>query len=526
MMSTMLRDPEYELTHQNEGVPQTEEAELVPLGCPSPTRETISAFPRYRQSISSLPRGEQEKVARLARLIVNSVRPGCKPLLRVVLVGHADRDWQRGPAFETRISVERALELRKALIRSVYSLGRVAHTDPSLSSIQWEHRGVGAGQPVVQNPTIEQQRARNRRVDVILLSRPAAPPTPGDMSRAVRENRRYARSLGWQAYAWAIMRFLGFAASIPSESAFASAVARWQAGQSLPANGILGPQTLARMRPPLKSLTSFPGDDPRPAVSSQEIPSDPGVLRQLRREFEYEAGDQADKFLTELPLVGIPRGHKHLTERAAAVLPIRPSDLEALKNGNARVDDVRKAFDAPEQQRHTLRRTKCQPVPDALSEARNHLASLHSLALTATDRTAQFELFGEALHLIQDSYSNAHTERRYGGLGGVHPILFIRFFGFQGSCQFPVERRVVPVPDPRDLIKARGTLTDWARESVSASQEYLRMALRHLASPGSPAIPGELRAFMDRHLLLDPSHTPTTFCYPACPAPPAPCRCT
>jgi hypothetical protein len=484
--------------------------------CGSPSSHTVSGFPRYQASVTLLPRTEQQKMRRIAGLILRSFRPGCKPLDRVQLVGHADRDVRRGQGFEKQVSVQRALAVQRSLIN-------ILRNTTIGSRIVWQPRGVGASALVMPTPRTEAERARNRRVDILLSGR-GAPPIRNDVARAVLENRRYRRSLGWQAYEFAIMRLLGFASSIPSEPAFASAVARWQAQRGLPSNGVITSPTLAQLVAALKSVQSFAGDDTRPTVSMREIPTDSSALRQLQREFQYEAGEEADKFVTEQAF-GIPQGHQRLTHLAAAGLPISPSDLTALKDGNARVDALTKAFDAPEQRRHTLRRTKCQPVSDALSEARNHLIRLHSLALAAPNRQIQFELLGEALHLIQDSYSNAHTERRWGGLGGFHPIVFIRFFGFQGSCAFPLEHRVIPPPDPRDTISAGGTLTAWARESVSASRDYLNMALRHVSAPGSPVVPAELRTFADRHLALDPAHTPTTFCYPGCPDPAAPCRC-
>jgi peptidoglycan hydrolase-like protein with peptidoglycan-binding domain len=352
----------------------------------------------------------------------------------------------------------------------------------------------------------------------------AVQPQPRSAAQAVVHNRRYHRSLGWQAYRHAIERLLGFGSAIPSEQAFATAVARWQTANRLPANGVIGPETLTRMKAALRAIHSFPGDSTRAAESSQEIPPDPAVLRQLRREFQFEAGQEIDKFVTEQAF-GFPEGHKSLTQLAAGGLPISSADLDALKDGNARVDELSKAFDAAEQRRHTLRRFKCQPVADALTEARNQLVTLHRHALAAPTRQLQFEILGECLHLIQDSYSNAHTERRWGGAGGIHPIVFIRFFGFQGSCAFPLEHRVVPPPDPRDMLRAGGRLKPWAQGSVTASREYLRMALRHLAAPRAPGIAPELGAFMNRHLRLDPGHTPINLCYPTCPAASAACAC-
>jgi hypothetical protein len=207
-----------------------------------------------------------------------------------------------------------------------------------------------------------------------------------------------------------------------------------------------------------------------------------------------------------------------LTARAATGVPgITPADLRVLQDGVARPDaDFSKVFDPVEQKRHTLRRVVCQTQPDALSEARNHLIALHGNALApGRPRADRFGTIGEALHVIQDAYSEAHAERRFGPPGvPPHPIVFIRFFGFDGSCPHPVEHRVVPPPDPRDVILApSGALTRPAAESVSASNEFLRMMMRHLASPTAPTNPAELRAFMDRHLVLDPRHTPTRHFY-------------
>jgi hypothetical protein len=470
---------------------------------------------------------ERRKIERIAHLIRRSFQPGCQPILNIRLVGHADRDIQVGPAFEKRISVSRARAIEQALKASLRN-PRIA------SRIAWQPSGVGASALIVPNPRTEPERARNRRVEIVLSQRPA----PGRWDHAVKENRRLARSLGWQAYASTLMRFLGFSTAVPSDSVFASTVAAWQSRQGLSPNGIIGPRTLARMHAALQRLKSFPGDDTGRAFSSQEIPYNPVVRRRLPNEFLFEVPDEADKFATEQAF-GLPEGHRHLTELAASSLRISPKQREDLKNGNARVDAFTKVFTPDEQKRHTLRREKCQPVADALSEARNHLESLHSTALSSVHPKTQFETLGEALHLIQDSYSEAHTERLWGAPGAVHPIRFIRLFRLVG-CSFPREHRVVPlppplwrpptpeelVPDPRDLIKNRGVLTFAARESVSASREYLDMALSHLASPTSPSIPGELRAFMDKHLILDPGHTPTSFCYPRCPDPAAPCRCS
>ena len=68
------------------------------------------------------------------------------------------------------------------------------------------------------------------------------------LDRAVRLNRRYGEELGWRARYDAIARLLGFVDFTPDEKTFAEAVARWQRAQGLKNDGIVGPQTWARLR--------------------------------------------------------------------------------------------------------------------------------------------------------------------------------------------------------------------------------------------------------------------------------------
>jgi outer membrane protein OmpA-like peptidoglycan-associated protein len=168
-----------EATAQRFGEMEGEQA----LACPRPTRVTVSGFTRYSNSVASLPPNEQAKIKNIATLIITSFQPGCKPLLGIMLIGHADRDWQRGPAFERQISVQRALQVRSALSSAINNLGRgssVAAGARFLSSIDWQYKGAGASRLVVPNPTTEQQRARNRRVEIFSVPRsyPARRPLP------------------------------------------------------------------------------------------------------------------------------------------------------------------------------------------------------------------------------------------------------------------------------------------------------------------------------------------------------------
>jgi outer membrane protein OmpA-like peptidoglycan-associated protein len=131
-----------------------------PLVCPNPARQIVSGFPRHANTVNSLPGAEQEKIRTTARLVLRSFQPGCQPILTVSLLGHADRDLQRGPAFEKRISEERAAAIQQALQSSI--------NNPIVSRIRWQVMGAGAGSLIVPNAKTERERARNRRVEIFL----------------------------------------------------------------------------------------------------------------------------------------------------------------------------------------------------------------------------------------------------------------------------------------------------------------------------------------------------------------------
>jgi len=153
---------------------QEDEWEALPFRCPLPVHKVIDGFPRYDASATLLPPMQQAQIREIASLIISSFQPGCKPMMGVLLIGHADRDVQRGPAFEQEISVKRALGVRDALQRLVHAPGSSLRSVPgglTPSSIDWRHKGVGAAQLIVPNPSTEEQRARNRRVEILLALR-------------------------------------------------------------------------------------------------------------------------------------------------------------------------------------------------------------------------------------------------------------------------------------------------------------------------------------------------------------------
>lgn len=150
-------------------------------------RETVSGFPQHSNTV--IPK-ERVKIARIAQMIIQSYRSG-QPIRTVRLVGHADRDVQRGASFERKISGERALKIQSALIDAIEHLSKPLGAIPPISTrIKWPRVALGATQLVVRNPTIESQRSRNRRVDIYLST-----------ARNVDSRRRYRSPINFEVSA-------------------------------------------------------------------------------------------------------------------------------------------------------------------------------------------------------------------------------------------------------------------------------------------------------------------------------------
>lgn len=99
----------------------------------------------------------------------------------------------------------------------------------------------------------------------------STPLSGGQIAKAVRANRSYGSSLGWQADHDRIVRLLGYTNMTPTEERFAESVASWQRRAGLSADGIIGPRTWARMKALLGGTAS-----PAPASSATaSVPSGP-----------------------------------------------------------------------------------------------------------------------------------------------------------------------------------------------------------------------------------------------------------
>lgn len=155
-------EAEWELQDANPSVSSSSRKQAI--------RETVSGFSRYSNAI---PPHESAKILRLAQLIVQSHRSS-QPIRTIRLLGHADRDIQRGANFEKKISGDRALAVKKALIQLMDK------QRPNISvQIRWQVVPVGASQLVVKLPKNESDRKLNRRVEIFVISTPSPPqPSP------------------------------------------------------------------------------------------------------------------------------------------------------------------------------------------------------------------------------------------------------------------------------------------------------------------------------------------------------------
>jgi hypothetical protein len=246
----------------------------------------------------------------------------------------------------------------------------------------------------------------------------------------------------------------------------------------------------------------------------QEAAEQIGLHRELKRgidsvSHELEGAETFYTKVTPIPGIGNKEGHEILTRAAMRGLPLTAADRSALLLGVIRPDrggrsywnfprSALESLKAAAQPAHALRPTPTSTVSAALRLIRARFAGLHRRAMRATRRSTALEWLGEALHLLQDSFSSAHVER-VGGTGRIGHIraFFIRL-GWPPLSRAPHEHNAPS--DPRDDVYLHGALRPEARAAIRASRAFLVMALRHLRAPRSPRRGVELRAFMNRYL--------------------------
>jgi hypothetical protein len=148
-------------------------------GCPREVDELIRGWGTHKDTVALLPKEEQDKVAKIAELVVTSfTTPGCVPLGQITVVGHADKD-ANGPAFEQKISDERAKSVSAAIGKAIADLFRSRNINRiQKGAIAFDQKGVGATVPDPSNVPHVIDFTKNRRVEVRIRSRgtPVQPP--------------------------------------------------------------------------------------------------------------------------------------------------------------------------------------------------------------------------------------------------------------------------------------------------------------------------------------------------------------
>ena len=228
-----------------------------------------------------------------------------------------------------------------------------------------------------------------------------------------------------------------------------------------------------------------------------------------RASLELEGPEPFFTKVTPIPGIGNKEGHEILTRLAMRGLPLKAGEKSAVELGVIRPDRggrsywnfpraALESFKAAAQPAHSLRPTPSSSVPVALRLIRQRFVGLHRRAMHAKTRMAALAWLGEALHLLQDSFSSAHVGR-IGGTGRIRHIraFYIRF-GWPPLSRAPNEHNAPS--DPRDDVYLHGALRSEARDAVRASRDFLVMALRHLHAPRSPRNGAELMAFIRRYL--------------------------
>jgi hypothetical protein len=141
--------------------------------------ETVFGYSVHHDRV---PLEEDAKLRRLAQRIVDSYDTA--PITVVTIVGHADKELSVPGDAARRLSEEnhskaRAAEVKQRLIGFIKQLrpkGQMA-----LDRTVFNASGVGATRLIVTNPRTEQDRRRNRRVEIFLgqsLATPAVPFPP------------------------------------------------------------------------------------------------------------------------------------------------------------------------------------------------------------------------------------------------------------------------------------------------------------------------------------------------------------
>lgn len=236
-----------------------------------------------------------------------------------------------------------------------------------------------------------------------------------------------------------------------------------------------------------------------------------GIYREMETELELASHEleNGEGFWTKVnPLSfgpGSKEGHEILTRSAMSGFPLSASEQDALLYGVIRPDRggrsylsfpiaARAAYAPASQAAHSLRATPSTSTAAALATIQAKFRTLYGTALASATRLDALGWLGEAMHLLQDSFSTAHVDRV--GLTGR----LRRIMAFYLGSSAPAEHG--SPWDNRDDVYGSAGLKAEAVGAINASRDLLAMFFRHSAAPGSPAIGAEVNAFIARHLSM------------------------
>jgi hypothetical protein len=286
-----------------------------------------------------------------------------------------------------------------------------------------------------------------------------------------------------------------------------------------------------RRRMPQRSMRrpfrpARPGAPPEEGVPPLEMQADAMPVEAAAPDTTSPAepepiGDQglgwSVKYLTS------PAGHELITTRAIGpastidfavggvpkVRTLTAGEIRKIVEGNTKTDlgwrntgvGVAFAFHPSEQKRHALRATYGQSQPAALVDIVNELRRQHAVLSTASPAAPPLEQIGATTHLIQDSYSPAHTCRRQ---DAGWCITYIRNYGRGGLTSGGVEHGVPT--DDRDRITHPNSMMAQA-QATRATREYLAIAFKTIYGRGpfgDAAVAAreaviDMNAFVSRH---------------------------
>lgn len=146
-------------------------ANSVASSPPPPAQRSVSGFLAHTHVITSLPLLEQIDLRMMAEWVIDTHEFAGFPVIKIICIGHADRDFQRGKNFEQQISERRAKAVKTFFVNeisrlsfSIFDLMQPGFV-PVVKRIAFESRGLGSSEHVPAHN--EAGRRRNRRVAII-----------------------------------------------------------------------------------------------------------------------------------------------------------------------------------------------------------------------------------------------------------------------------------------------------------------------------------------------------------------------